>query len=292
MDWICGIQKAIEYVEEHIIEKIDYAEVAKQACSSAFHFQRVFGVMCGYTLGDYIRMRRLTLAAEELMNTDRKIIDVSLKYGYDTPESFSRAFSKFHGFTPTEVRNGAAITSFSRLSVKLILSGGKFMNYRIEKKDAFQVVCKRQKVEKPGSDMAAKDIHAFWSKCGQDGTLQKLFKFTPQKPEIQGLLGICFTDNMENGMFPYGIGFEYEGQTPVDDDLEIVEIPAHTFAVFTSKGKMPEAFIDTYKRIVSEFFPQNEKYKYAHGVELEVYPSEQIDNPNYTCEIWIAVNEK
>ena len=123
MDWVHGIQRAIDYVEAHITEKIDYEEVAKEAYSSPFHFQRVFGVLCGYTLGDYIRMRRLTLAAEELTATNEKIIDVALKYGYDTPESFTRAFSKVHGFTPTEVRNGATVTSFSRLSVKLILSG-------------------------------------------------------------------------------------------------------------------------------------------------------------------------
>ena len=121
MNWISSLQKAIDYVEEHITEKIDYEKVAKEACSSAFHFQRIFGIMCGITLGDYIRMRRLTLAAQEIMNTDKKIIDIALDYGYDNPESFTRAFSKFHGVTPTEVRCGATITAFSRLSVKLIL---------------------------------------------------------------------------------------------------------------------------------------------------------------------------
>lgn len=93
MDWITGISKAIDYIEEHITEPTDYARAAKEACSSPFNFQRVFALLCGYTLGDYVRMRRLTLAGEELLSTDAKVIDVALKYGYDSPESFSRAFT-------------------------------------------------------------------------------------------------------------------------------------------------------------------------------------------------------
>ena len=125
MDWITGIQRALDYVEEHITEPIDYEEAARRACSSSFHFQRVFSVLCGFTLGEYIRLRRLTLAGSELAGSDEKVIDVALKYGYDTPESFSRAFTRFHGITPSQARNnGAVLKSFSRLSVKLILSGG------------------------------------------------------------------------------------------------------------------------------------------------------------------------
>lgn len=93
MDWITGIQRALDYTEAHLTEEIDYEEVAKQACSSSFHFQRMFGMLLGLTLGDYIRMRRLTLAACDLQQTGGKVIDIAMKYGYDTPESFSRAFA-------------------------------------------------------------------------------------------------------------------------------------------------------------------------------------------------------
>ena len=106
MDWITGIQRALDYTEAHLTEEIDYEAVAKEALSSPFHFQRMFGMLCGFSLGDYIRMRRLTLAAEELMRTDRKVIDIALQYGYDTPESFSRAFLRFHGIAPTHARQG------------------------------------------------------------------------------------------------------------------------------------------------------------------------------------------
>lgn len=291
MDWIQGIQRAIDYVEEHITEEIDIEDVAAAAYSSPFHFQRVFGILCGLSLGDYIRMRRLSLAGEELSKGNAKIIDIALKYGYDTPESFSRAFTRFHGIAPSEAKHSGNVKIFTPLSVKLILSGGNKMDYRIEKRDAFKVVCKRKKVGKPQAANATKDITAMWQEFGKDGTIKRLVACLPQNPVMKGLLGICFSSELNAKQFPYGIGVEYDGRK-VDGDLEIVEIPANTYAVFTSKGKMPDAFIDTYNRIVTEFFPQSSQYEYAENVEFEVYSSEDTSNPDYHCEIWIAVNEK
>ena len=161
MNWITGIQRALDYTEEHLTEEIDYKEVAKQACSSTFHFQRMFSMLCGFSIGDYIRMRRLTLAAGELMQTKEKIINIALKYGYDTSESFSRAFVRFHGITPTDARRGGNIKSFSRLSVKLILSGGIMMDYRIEERESFPIICRKKQVTKPQGDTATADISAF-----------------------------------------------------------------------------------------------------------------------------------
>ena len=290
MDWITGIQRALDYTEARLTEKIDYEMVAKQACSSAFHFQRMFSMLCGFSLGDYIRMRRLTLAAEDLLSTGNKIIDIALRYGYDTPESFSRAFQRFHGITPTEARRGGTIKSFFRLSVKLILSGGSTMDYRIEKKDAFKIICKKKQVTKPQGDTATEEISAFWDECTKDGTIENICKYG-RFENLNGVLGICFSGEMADSGFPYGIGAEYNGARLGNEGLEIVDVPAHTYAVFQCKGKMPEAFKTTYQRIVTEFFPQS-NYEYGNGVELEVYPSAEVGDPNYTCEIWIAVNEK
>lgn len=290
MNWIQGIQSAIDYVEENLTGEIDYEEAAKRACSSPFHFQRVFGILCGFSLGDYIRMRRLSLAGEELSKGEAKIIDISLKYGYDTPESFSRAFTRFHGIAPSEAKRGGRVKIFTPLSMKLSLSGGSKMDYRIEKRDAFQVVCKRKSVGKPQAANATPDITAMWQELGKDGTMARLIACMPEKPVMKGLLGICFSAELNAKQFPYGIGVEYDGRK-VDDDLEVVTIPAHTYAVFTSKGKMPDAFIETYQRIVTEFFPQSTQYEYAESVEFEVYSSENVSDPNYKCEIWIAVNE-
>lgn len=291
MDWITEIQRAIDYVEEHLTDEIDYESVAREAASSVFHFQRLFSMLCGYTLGDYIRMRRLSLAADELQRTGGKIIDIALKYGYDTPESFSRAFTRFHGITPTQARRGGNIKSFSRLSVKLILDGGNLMDYRIEKRDAFKLICRKKQVNKPQGDTATADISAFWGECSTDGTMEKLCKYA-SFDNLRGILGVCFSGEMANSGFPYGIGAEYNGAPLTDGGFDIVEIPAHTYAVFQCKGKMPDAFKETYKKICTEFFPQSSTYEYGNGIELEVYPSADVQNPDYTCEIWIAVKEK
>ena len=291
MNWIQGIQQAIDYVEANITEDIDFAEVAKQAYASSFHFQRVFHILCGFSLGEYIRMRRLSLAGEELSKGNAKIIAIAMKYGYDTPESFSRAFTRFHGIAPSEAKRGGKVRIFTPLSVKLTVTGGSKMDYRIEKRDAFPVVCKRKRVGKPQAANATPDITAMWQEYGADGTMERLLACMPQDPVMKGLLGICFSSELNAEQFPYGIGVEYDGRT-IDEDLEVVTIPANTYAVFTSKGKMPDAFIETYHRIVTEFFPQSIQYEYAESVEFEVYASDDISDPNYQCEIWIAVQEK
>lgn len=290
MDWITGISKAIDYIEEHITEPTDYARAAKEACSSPFNFQRVFALLCGYTLGDYVRMRRLTLAGEALLSTDAKVIDVALKYGYDSPESFSRAFTRFHGVSPSAVRKGAAIRSFSRICVKLILTGGSIMEYRIEKKQAAKIICRRREFTKPGDDYTNREIPEFWNECGRDGSIQKLCGYIKDSAQFKGLLGVCFSTEMTDSGFPYGIGAEYDGESD-PQDFEIVEIPAYTYAVFTVRGRMPDAFRETYRKICTEFFPQS-GYEYGNGVEIEVYPSADVQNPDYTCEIWIAVKPK
>lgn len=133
MNWITGIQRALDYIEEHLTQEIDYEVLAREACSSFYHFQRVFSLLCGYTLGEYIRLRRLTLAGAELAAGKIRVIDAALKYGYDSPDSFARAFTRFHGVTPSSAREeGVRLNTFTRLSIKLSLEGGCSMDYRIE----------------------------------------------------------------------------------------------------------------------------------------------------------------
>lgn len=292
MEWISGIQRAIDYIESQLTDEIDFEEAAREAYSSSFHFQRVFSILCGFTLGEYVRMRRLSMAASDIVNTDEKVIEIAMKYGYDSPESFTRAFTRFHGVSPSEAKRGAMVKSFSRLSVKLTLTGGTTMDYRIEKVKDFKIICKKKQVTKPENATATADISAFWDECGKDGSITKICGYLPKEPRFKGLLGICFSFDTEANKFPYGIGVEYDGRPISDDSLEVVDIPESTFVVFECRGKMPECFTDTYKKIVTEFFPQNSRYEYGQGVELEVYPSDDMDNPNYYCEIWIAVNEK
>ena len=290
MDWINGLQRALDYVEEHITEPVDYAETAKRAYASSFHFQRVFSIICGYTLGDYIRMRRLSLAGSELASDNIKVIDAALKYGYDTPESFSRAFTRFHGVTPMQAKNGATLKSFSRLSVKLILHGGSTMDYRIENKEAFEVVLRKKRFLKQ-HEITTQEISNFWGECTADGTISAVCKYIPKDNIFdKSVIGISFGAETATEDFPYGIGAHYNGDKISEDYLTVETVPAHTYAVFPCVGKMPEAFQRVYKYICTEFFPASE-YEPA-GVEIEAYPSADTQKADYTCEIWIAVKKK
>lgn len=292
MEWISGLQRAIDYVEEHITEDIDYGEVAKCAYSSSFHFQRVFSVICGYSLGNYIRLRRLSLAGNELACGNAKVIDAALKYGYESPESFSRAFAAFHGVTPSAVKHGANLKSFSRLSVKLILYGGTKMDYRIEKIGAFDVVLRKKRFPK-AQEITTQKISKFWAECSNNGTVSAICKYVPENNIFKNcIIGVSFDadPNMPNSDFPYGIGALYNGEKITEDYLSVETVPAHTYAVFKCVGKMPEAFQKVYKYICTEFFPESE-YKPC-GIEIESYPSADTQNADYTCEIWIAVEKK
>lgn len=128
MDWIEDIQKTIDYIEDNLQAELDCHILAAEIYISSFYFQRMFTILCNCTVGEYIRNRRLTLAGYELLSSDRNILDIAIKYGYDTNESFTRAFSRFHGVTPSAARkSGGLLNTFSRISVKSNLSGGKEM---------------------------------------------------------------------------------------------------------------------------------------------------------------------
>lgn len=165
------------------------------------------------------------------------MIDAAFRFGYETPESFTRAFTRFHGITPNEAKRGGKIKTFSRLSVKLILTGGKSMNYRIEKMNSFKILCKRKSVKKPTGmqNDVLLEIKEFWAECEKDGTTQKIISCFPNK-NLKGLLGISFSSEIDGAKFPYGIGVEYDNRE-IPEGLEVVEIPAHTYAVFTCHGK-------------------------------------------------------
>ncbi|QHQ63214.1 helix-turn-helix domain-containing protein [Anaerocolumna sedimenticola] len=291
MDWITGLQKAIDYIEDNLTNELDYTEIAGRACSSTFHFQRVFGILCGYSLGEYIRNRRLTLAGSELASSDVKIIDTALKYGYDSPESFGRAFTRFHGITPSYAKTeGAKLKSFSRLSVKLILDGGNIMNYRIEKKDAFDVIMKK-KYFPTDIDLSNKQLPIFWDSCRKDGTISVLGKYIT-KDNIFGnaVAGICFEDSTKDDEFPYAIGVEFK-DGDVAEGLDVEKIPAHTWAIFECIGVIPVAIQDLLHKIYSDFFPTSD-YKPYGGIDIQVYPDGNMQSPKYKCEIWIAVKKK
>ena len=303
MDWLQGIQKAIDYIEENIAEKIDYEEVAKRAYSSSFHFQRVFGIMCGFTLGEYIRRRRLTLAANELLSKNRKVIDVAFKYGYETPESFSRAFYKFHGVMPSQVKNGCSLKSFSRLSVRLDLIGGIEMNYKIQEiPEKILVGYKKRFTGVPYGEERVKQEQEFmtttrakqWLLIGascdystdymvitnidDDGydfyVAYELDEWTRKELFNPNITGVDFMDKM---------GFE------------TLIIPKQTYVIFeTEKKKRPIGdYTDIRKRIVTEWLPTS-NYVFANAPEIVAMhwrPKGEWEKERY-IEIYLPIEKK
>lgn len=289
MDWITGIQNAINYIEEHLTEEINYDKVAEKAACSSFYFQRIFSILCDISLGEYIRNRRLTLAGNELNASDIKVIDIALKYGYESPESFTRAFSKFHGITPSEAKkNGSKLKSFSRLSVKITLSGGSMMDYKIVEKGAFEII---EKVEAHSieNDVNAKSIPDFWTKSHNDGTVKTLLENTTDRTFI---FGVCYGNSSDRAKtFDYSIGAVYNKKAAVPEGFRRNTIPARTWAIFECKGPMPKAMQDMWHKITSEFFPTS-GYEPTYEMDIEAYTEGNMDELDYCSEIWIPVVKK
>ncbi len=289
MNYTQGLQNAIDYIEEHLTDDLDIEEIAAQSGLSAFYFQRIFNILCDYSLGEYIRNRRLTLAGNELSGTDEKVIDIALKYGYDTPESFSRAFSRFHGITPSQAKkNSSPLKSFSRLSVEIHLKGGNIMDYKIVKKDAFKVL-EKISTQSIDDEQNKNTIPDFWTQSHQDGTVYKLLELATDRTNI---FGICYGNTPNNKKtFEYSIAALCGDNTEIHDGFSIKEIPARTWAVFECIGPMPDAIQNTWHKICSEFFP-TANYEPTYEMDIEAYPAGVMTSPDYRTEIWVTVKEK
>lgn len=287
MDWVKSFQSAVDYIEEHITEPTDCERIAREMNVSGFYFQKIFSILCGISVGEYIRNRRLTLAGSELASTDEKIIDIAMKYGYDTPEGFTRAFTRFHGTSPNNIRkNGAVLRSFARFHVSINVKGGNSMDYKIMKKEAFKIIAKEQRFEKIEDVQGRSDIPVFWTKCHSDGTVKYLAEIC-KKDGVLGnsVVGMCMEDSTKVKDFPYLIGAEYAGGD-VPDGYKVVEVPAAEWAVFNIGSLNAEDIQQAWHDIFAEFFPSS-NYKPAGNFDLEVYPTD-----NYKGEIWISVKTK
>ncbi|MFB7640285.1 AraC family transcriptional regulator, partial [Peribacillus butanolivorans] len=214
MGWVESIQKAINYMEEHLLDDLTIECISRQANASAFHFQRTFTILTDISVGEYVRRRRLTLAAQEISRTNCKIIDLAYKYGYDTPEAFSKAFRRQHGVSPSEARKYIGkLTFYERLVIQVILKGEIPMKYNIIERDSFQLIgIKREFSLVNGENLIG--IPKLWDKVNSDGTDDQLGKLN--NGQIKGLLGVCVDKRIleQNETMDYWIATEYDGQVP------------------------------------------------------------------------------
>ncbi len=289
MDWAEGICRAIDYIEDKLTEEIDYAAVARRAACSSFYFQRIFAALCGMTMGEYIRARRLTLAGNELASGEAKVIDVALKYGYESPESFSRAFSRFHGIAPSEAkRRGGQLKSLSRLTVQIVLKGGTIMDYRIIEEEAFDII---ERVERHSivDSQNLNTIPDFWIRARADGTIDALLALSDGEPRVYG---VCYGNDLtDDKRFDYGIAVRCASGAVAPEGLRRRTIPARTWAVFPCVGAMPDAIQQLWHRICAEFFPSS-AYAPTCEMDIEVYPEGDMSSQNYRSEIWVPVRKK
>lgn len=289
MSYVSDIQNSINYIEDNILNNLNYEDIAEVANESSYAYQRIFYVLCGMTLGEYIRGRRLTLAGSELINNNTRIIDLAYKYHYETPESFSRAFKAFHGINPSKVNgNGNYLKSMSPLRIALTLKGGNIMKFRIEKVEGFKVIGKVKSFSSR-NNQGFNDIPKFWDNFATEENVAKLCKYSKGSKLDHALLGVCF-DDVCNVKYDYAIAVSYNDSKNLDY-FDVREIPTQTYLIVKEKGKIPEAMQQVYKEIYSDYLPSSE-YVPVSGPMLEIYRNSFESSENYEFEIWIPVNKK
>lgn len=270
-----GIRAAVKYIEDNLTEELDISDIASKAFLSPFYFQKIFGVLCGFTVGEYIRCRRLTLAAEELSSGDPRVLDIAVKYGYESQESFSRAFTKFHGISPSAAKEkGARLKNFAPVQIILTLKGGTVMEYRIEEKAEITVV---GKLKRFNCETSYQDIPNFWKEHFNSEDTKTLC----------GMYGVCIDGDGKS--FDYMIADDHKPGSRIPEGYVTRVIPEGTWAVFPCMLKTLQA-VNT--KIWSEWLPNCKEFELAGNYNIEMY-TPPAENPEESyCELWFPVKRK
>lgn len=282
MEWIERLNNAINYIEESLTEEIDFDEISKIALCSPYHFQRMFSYLAGVPLSEYIRRRKMSKAAVDLQDENNKVIDVSFKYGYDSPTAFNRAFQRMHGIAPSEVRgSGRSLKAYPPISFQISIKGVSAMDYRIEKKKAFRIVGVSSPLEKE-IEKNFQVVPAMWGQAAQNGTIGKLA--TMMEGTIKGILGVSSCNEESDWRYFIAVASDQ----PVEKELEEFMVPEATWAIFTGEGSNL-SIQELERRIVTEWLPTS-GYEYGNAPDIEVYISPNPENAVY--EVWIPVVKK
>lgn len=292
METLRLLRQAIDYVEENLQSNIEIDDIARSAMSSKYHFQRVFHALTGFTVTEYMRNRRLTLAAEDLAGSDSKVIDIALKYGYESPEAFAKAFQRMHGVTPLAAKKkNVKLRAFPRISFQIQIKGETEMNYRIVEEKASTAIGKVVTIKNDPFT----EIPAFVEVIWKNGTHDQINE-TVGRP-VGSLLNGYYFDFSEDGTKSYMTGVELPDGRGVPDGLNILQIPNQSYAVFDSRESIPDdmeiglEILNVWKRIYSEWFPSS-NFEQVEGPCMEKYYWVNDDHTESICEVWIPVRRK
>ena len=296
MEWLTCVRTAIEYMENHLTDDVGVEDVAKKVYLSPFFLQKGFSLMTGYGIGEYIRSRRLYLAALDLKNTDDKVIDIAFRYCYETPESFTKAFSRFHDATPSQVRGGAGINVFLPLTIKFSVNGGDQMNYKITPMFPFKVIGFQKVFD---METAYAEIPKFWDEICEKYAYNVYQGNEPANAYEKAIIdncigeyGVCI-DDVGGGKFRYLVAGRYTGGE-VPEGMAIYEFPRGEWAVFDCIGPLPESLQSVNTRIFREWLPGNPEFEICGNANVEWYDcinGEKTDS-DYHSAIWIPVRRK
>ena len=296
MEWLTCIRTAVDFMEAHLHDDICVQDVADHVYLSPFFLQRGFALMTGYGLGEYLRCRRLYQAALDLTETEDRIIDIALRYCYETPESFSKAFFRFHGATPSQVRSGAPTHVFLPLTINIFVQGGSQMDYKIAPMFPLKVIGFQKIFD---NETAYAEIPKFWDELCEKYANNVYAGNAPENPYEQALLdncigeyGVCI-DDIGSGRFRYLVAGKYTGGA-VPEGMVLYEFPRGDWAVFDCIGPIPEALQRLNTRIFREWLPGNPEYELSGNASIEWYDcinGEKTD-PDYHSAIWVPVKKR
>ncbi len=294
MDWTTRLTQALEYLEDNLEGPVSIEKAAELANCSFFHFCRMFEVVFNVSPAEYVRRRRLSKAALDIAAGGEKVIDAALRYGWDSPESFAKAFKRCFGITPSEAKEGKKqLELWPPIRLAVMLKGDKTMKYKIEEKKAFD--CIGITIRTTNTDnQNMHTIPQFWEKNGKAGVVDAIAKYSGK----MGLLGVCYDYNCADETFAYSIAVE-KGKEPLSSFPEgshVFSIPSATYAAFECRGPNPEAVQKLWKDIYADWFPSSD-YEHAGTADFEVYPMQDpIDLPDmssdYRTEVWIPIKKK
>lgn len=297
MEWTETLKRAVVYMEDHLLEEAPADGAAKSVYLSPLYLQKGFKLVTGYSMGEYVRNRRLYLAGLEAIAGREKVIDLAYRYGYDTPESFSKAFSRFHGVSPAQLRqNPERLVPFLPLKITLSIRGGQGMDFIVEKMESWQLIGADRELT---SETSYQDIPKFWDEFVEAHCASL---WAGKKPETAmekaicecgiGEFGVCIDDCTAPGRFRYLIAGKYDGRE-IPEGLTVYTLPALEWAKFRCSGPLPESLQSVNTKIFQEWLPGNPEFEIAWGANVEWYSMEKDTSAaDYESEIWIPVKRK